>query len=774
MGYQPGPAKDDAAPAKPRESSWDRFRQFLNPFDTRYEDLNRTNWLRVIVRDTSAGLIVAMMAIPLAMGFAMASGLRPEHGILAGAIAGLVGALFGGSKYNVYGPVAALIPVIAGIMAAYRTPDDPFAGHGYLVLICICSGPILMVVALLGWGRIGNLVPHSIVVGFSIGIAVTIALTQFGELLGIKTAITGGFTTKLRLIWENLGQANGSAMFLGLFTFILIRSLLNVSIYIPAPLLAVGAGTLLSATILADDDLTLVKSKYGAIPTDFLSITPPTLPAWDPALVAELAYYALAFAFVCGFESLLAARMADRLADNRGTPYNPNREFWGQGLIQTFVPLLNGMPLSGALARTATNIKLGAVTPLAGIMKCVLKLLLAYFLARYLELVPMACIGGILLWVSVNMVKPKEIKQVWAHNWFHTGLMAYTAIMVIVADFLTGVLSAMAIYLILFKFLDRPAATRVAIAPTPAAEPAEPSPTPAAVVGERLLIGLTRVESDAGLIAYGQMVARLSGARDVRFARLRPVPTDRDPEQARTELRASILPHLRGAPGGAAVPFDVFGAPLLDRLLEHLFDNQLDLLLVSDRCDSAERKSLTRRLAMKAPSSVWIVPDGTPPAIRRILVPIDFSDPAADSVRVALAIARQAGAECLALHVYFNEAMVTYEEYDQVIRGRERQAFDQFIAPIDHAGVPITPLFEEGANVAHAIKRVAEQHAADLIVMATRGRSRSAAILLGSVTEEMILETPIPLLAVKHFGARLGVVGALLGRRFWQQGELHT
>jgi MFS superfamily sulfate permease-like transporter len=180
----------------------------------------------------------------------------------------------------------------------------------------------------------------------------------------------------------------------------------------------------------------------------------------DAAVIGDLVFYALAFAFVCGFESLLAARMADRLADNRGTPYNPNRECFGQGMIQSVVPMLNGMPLSGALARTATNIKVGAVTPLAGIMKCVLKLLLAYFLAHYLEMVPMACIGGILLWVAFNMVKPTEIKQVFAHNWFHFFLMLYTATMVIVADFLTGVLSAMLIYGALFYFFDRPAAPK--------------------------------------------------------------------------------------------------------------------------------------------------------------------------------------------------------------------------------------------------------------------------------------------------------------------------
>jgi len=445
------------APPRPQpETMATRIRLFLNPFDQRYEDMQRGNWFKIAVRDTSAGLLVAMMAIPMAMGFAIASGLRPEHGILAGAIAGLVGALFGGSKYNVYGPVAALIPVIAGIMTDYRTPDDPFAGHGFLVLICMLSGPVLIALALVGWGKVGNIVPHSIVVGFSVGIAVTIASTQIGEVLGLKTAVAGSFFDKMRILADNIGQANGSAMFLGLLTFFITRTVLSISIYIPAPMLAIGIGTWLSSTVLVNDGLTLIKTKYGEIPTDFLKLTPPVLPSWDLKVLGDLAFYALAFAFVCGFESILAARMADRLADNHGTPYNPDKEFWGQGLIQTFVPLLNGMPLSGALARTATNIKVGAVTPLAGIMKCVLKLTLVWFLANYLELVPMACIGGILLWVAVNMVKPAEIMQVFAHNWFHAGLMIYTALMVIFTDFLAGVLSAMVIYGLLYKFLDKP------------------------------------------------------------------------------------------------------------------------------------------------------------------------------------------------------------------------------------------------------------------------------------------------------------------------------
>src|SRR5687767_14517721 len=160
---------------------WERLKLFLNPIDGRYEDLRKGSWVKNVFRDFSAGLIVAMMAIPLAMGFAMASGLKPVQGIVGGAVAGLIGALFGGSKYQVYGPTAAFIPVIAGLMMVY-TPLYGFeAAHGTLVLGAIVAGVVLIVMGLTGLGKLANLVPHSIVVGFTIGIAVTIATSQVGE-----------------------------------------------------------------------------------------------------------------------------------------------------------------------------------------------------------------------------------------------------------------------------------------------------------------------------------------------------------------------------------------------------------------------------------------------------------------------------------------------------------------------------------------------------------------------------------------------------------------
>jgi MFS superfamily sulfate permease-like transporter len=139
-----------------------------------------------------------------------------------------------------------------------------------------------------------------------------------------------------------------------------------------------------------------------------------------------------------------------------GDRHNPNTELFAQGVANVVSPLFGGLPATGALARTATNIKVGAISPLAGIFKFALKLMLAFYLARLLDTVPMACIGGILLFVAVNMVKPAEVREVWNHNRFHAGLMVYTAVMVPLTDFLIGVLSALVLYAVLYRFLDRP------------------------------------------------------------------------------------------------------------------------------------------------------------------------------------------------------------------------------------------------------------------------------------------------------------------------------
>lgn len=442
----------------------ERLKLFFTFFDSRFEDLKKDTWKTTIYRDFSAGLIVAMTAIPMAMGFAMAMGLRPEQGIIAGALACIVGRTFGGSKYQVYGPTAAFIPLIAALIHKYGEASGGSASeaHGFLVLVSIIAGIILMLLGIVGFGKYARLVPNSIIVGFTVGIAVAIALTNLEDVLGIESFkdmlgqdedIKGGFFYNVYLAMGNLDKINLWSVFIGLMTFGLTKGLLRVSIFIPAPLIAIGLSTALSMTLLSDKGLILVKDLYGSIPNDFFVFTAPHLPQLTGGVFLDILYFVFAIVFVSGVESVLCSTMADKLAENKGTPFNPDKEFWGQGLVQIITPLINGFPCTGALARTATSIKAGAVTPLAGYFKGVLKIVMAFYVAPFLENVPMACIGGILLWVASNMIKPSEIKEVKHEGKFEFLIMVYTAIMVPLTDFLTGVLSAMILYFVITKFI---------------------------------------------------------------------------------------------------------------------------------------------------------------------------------------------------------------------------------------------------------------------------------------------------------------------------------
>lgn len=434
-----------------------RLKLFFTFFDSRWEDLNKKNWKSFVYADFSAGLVVALTAIPLAMGFAIAMGMRPEQGIIAGALACAVGRTFGGSKYQVYGPTAALIPIVAGLYLKYGAAGGGTASQaqGLLVFASIIAGILLLLLGVLGIGKYVKLIPNSIVIGFTVGIAVTIAFSNFRDILGVNSFndflgpnadIHSGIIHKAYLSISNLQIINWWSVLIGLLTFAITKILLRVSILIPAPLIAIAIASLLSGTVFAGKGIILVKDIYGSIPNNFFVFTGPELPMITPELIGDIIYFVVAIVFVSGIESLLCSTMADKMAENTRTPFNPDKELWGQGWVQIIIPLVNGFPCTGALARTATSIKAGAKTPLAGYFKAVLKLALAYYLAQYLELIPMACIGGILIWVASNMIKTSEITEVKQEGRFEFLMMIYTAMMVPATDFFTGVLSALIIY----------------------------------------------------------------------------------------------------------------------------------------------------------------------------------------------------------------------------------------------------------------------------------------------------------------------------------------
>ncbi len=750
----------------------ERFRKFNTFWDSRFEDLTPATWLTTTYRDFSAGLIVALTAIPMAMGFAMAMGLQPEQGIIAGALACIIGRTWGGSKYQVYGPTAAFIPVIAGLMSKYgEDAGGNFAmAHGFLVFVSIIAGVILMSMGLLGLGKYAKLVPNSIVVGFTVGIAVAIVLSNIGEALGIKASIRGEFFEKMKLLWEHLGEFNGYAFGLAILTFLMARYLLRLSIFIPAPLLALGLCTFLAATVFSDKGISIVRDKYGTIPTNFFVFTPPQIPPFSMGVLIDILYFSAAIVFVSGVESLLCSSMADRLADNRKTPFNPDKEFWGQGLVQIITPMVNGCPCTGALARTATSIKAGAVTPFAGYFKGVLKILMAIFLAPWLEQVPMACIGGILLWVATNMVKPAEIREVWHHSRFHAFLMVFTAVMVPVTDFLVGVLSALVIYGVAYRFLDHPEANPVEPLAAGGTSPVNPRSFPFQTV----TVGLALIESDTQLLQYAAMLARQGIG--LRFQFLHIIDPDHagvavmHRDEASQRIRSTVEAVFRDSIGSTVSRLDVVEGDRTEQMLHYSQQHPADLILLGHRQSGSGKRSLARRMAMLSPSSVWIVPAGVPGEIHRVLAPIDFSPHSADGLSMAAAIAQKVGLrECLAVHVRFEPTSVHSEKMTTEPLPEERQGFQELIDPGKLGSVIVKPLVQESSNVAHAILRTVDAQGCDLIVMSTRGRSHAAAILLGSETEQTLMSSPVPVLAIKHEGAALNLLEVLASRELWQQ-----
>jgi nucleotide-binding universal stress UspA family protein len=277
--------------------------------------------------------------------------------------------------------------------------------------------------------------------------------------------------------------------------------------------------------------------------------------------------------------------------------------------------------------------------------------------------------------------------------------------------------------------------------------------------------GLAPVLTDEG------KAVMLRAARALRFVHVLPGPVSGACCPDRQQIARRLLGQVRAqlANGVVAVPVrcDVFQGRVFDHLRAVAAEEESDVLLIG------KDRPLAERLVREAACSVWLVPDRSPATFRRILVPVDFSTRSADSLRVATALARLGGAaECLVVHVYFHNCLVPRPEEDRRIRDQLGAACARFQANIDCLGVKVTPLFREGASVARAVHRTAEEQGADLIVMASRGRTAAGARLLESVAEQAMRASAVPLLVVKHFGARMGMLRVLSERTFWQKNDL--
>jgi len=291
------------------------------------------------------------------------------------------------------------------------------------------------------------------------------------------------------------------------------------------------------------------------------------------------------------------------------------------------------------------------------------------------------------------------------------------------------------------------------------------------------MVALSLTESDDGLVRYASIATALGAFDEIRFVHVMESPHT-DPSSAEKDrVRAQMSIQARASFDGlgAKAVFDVVHGPRLDQLLAAAVRNRCDVIILGHRRERSGSRSLARRLAMVAPCSVWLVPEGSPATIDSILVPVDYSAHSADAMSAAAALAAARGLkQCTALHVFFDPSTVRYPEHIEEIRRREQTHFDAFLEKTDRHGVEIVTAIEESTRPTEAIRRVAARIGSDLIVMNTRGRSRASAILLGSITSKAMEETTIPLLAVKHFGSRMSVLDALLHHRHWEEGSPKT
>ncbi|MCL3882468.1 SulP family inorganic anion transporter [Marivita sp. GX14005] len=343
--------------------------------------------------DLIAGVTVAMVALPLSLAIAIASGAGPEKGLVTAIVAGFLISLLGGSRVQIGGPTGAFIVVVYGVIAE----------HGYdgLVLATFMAGLIMLAAGALRAGNLVAFVPEPVINGFTIGIGIIIGASQIKDLFGLALAdVPAEFIPKIAALWSARDSVNVYALGIGIVTIAAIFALRRLAPKMPGLIVAVGATSALVALIPLPVDT--IFSRFGNLPG---SLPMPALPELGLARMIELLPSALVIAFLASIESLLSAMVADKMI---GGAHRPNAEVLAQGWANIGSALFGGLPATGAIARTATNVRAGGKTPVAGLVHALtilLVMLLAAPLAGYLA---MPALAGLLLLTAWNMTEPHK------------------------------------------------------------------------------------------------------------------------------------------------------------------------------------------------------------------------------------------------------------------------------------------------------------------------------------------------------------------------------
>ncbi len=375
-------------------------------------------------KDTVAGLTVAIVALPLSMAIAVASGVSPERGLYAAIIGGFLVSALGGSRFQVGGPAGAFIVLVAATVA----------GHGLdgLLLTVLLSGIFLTVIGLTGLAALIRYIPQAVTVGFTCGIAVTIFASQLRDLggLSITGAEPGHLLPKLIVLWRALPSLNPGALAVGVGSAALIFALRRWRPTWPAMLIAVGLASLAAALLRLPVET--IGSHFGGIPR---SLPLPALPAITPARLLELLPAALSFTLLGGVESLLSAKIADGMT---GRKHRYNMELVAQGVANVASALFGGISVTGTIARTATNIRAGARSPVAGMMHAAFLLAFMVLAAPLASFIPLAALAGLLVVVCWNMAEKAEFMHL-LHHWPAAVVLLATFGLTLAADLMVGI-----------------------------------------------------------------------------------------------------------------------------------------------------------------------------------------------------------------------------------------------------------------------------------------------------------------------------------------------
>ena len=389
---------------------------------------------RQLSKDILAGIVVGIVALPLAIAFAVASGVSPDKGLITAIVAGFIISLLGGSRVQIGGPTGAFIVIVFGIVQQY--------GVDGLIISTIMAGIMLVLMGVLKLGVLLRFFPHPLIVGFTSGIALVIFSTQVNDALGLGLKdIPSAFIDKWALYASNIAQLDMTTLAITVVTILISVYFKKITTKLPGSFVAILLIT--AAVQLFDMPVATIETYFGEIPNTFSFVVP-------SVSFNELHQYiapAITIALLGGIESLLSAVVADGMISGK---HRSNTELIAQGIANIVTPFFGGIPATGAIARTATNVKNGGRTPIAGITHAVTLLLIMIFLGQWAKLIPMSCLAGILIVVAYNMSEWRSFVAVLKGSYFDILVLLTTFLLTVLVDLTVAIQVGVVLSAILF------------------------------------------------------------------------------------------------------------------------------------------------------------------------------------------------------------------------------------------------------------------------------------------------------------------------------------